>query len=345
MNKIEYYTKSRPHVVLLGAGASCAAIPNGDKNGKRISAMNGFIDKLGLAGIICGIRLHTTSGNLEDIYMELDERSTKEEDCRIAKDALEKSISDYMSKFEIPDSPTVYDFLILSLTSKDIIATFNWDPLLVQSYLRVQRFTTNLPEMVFLHGNVAIGYCEKDNVIGNIGATCKCGRALQPIKLLYPIKKKDYSSEIAIEKSWKTLQNAMRVAYMVTIFGYSAPKSDVEAISMLRTAWGSADDRNLEEIEIVDLRSEEDIILSWEEFIHTHHYSCHKSFFTTSLGRFPRRSCEAIFDMLMASRYLNGNMGFSPDMSFLDIYNFINPLIEEESVKRGTHAILNNPYV
>lgn len=48
----EYYMKSRPHVVLLGAGASCAAIPNGDKNGRKISAMNGFIKKLGLTDIL-----------------------------------------------------------------------------------------------------------------------------------------------------------------------------------------------------------------------------------------------------------------------------------------------------
>lgn len=39
-----FMTKSRPHVVILGTGASCAAIPHGDKNGKKISAMNGFID-------------------------------------------------------------------------------------------------------------------------------------------------------------------------------------------------------------------------------------------------------------------------------------------------------------
>lgn len=36
----EELMKKRPHVVILGAGASCAAIPNGDKNGKKISAMN-----------------------------------------------------------------------------------------------------------------------------------------------------------------------------------------------------------------------------------------------------------------------------------------------------------------
>ncbi len=35
--EFEYLMKRRPHVVILGAGASCAAIPNGDKNGKRIS--------------------------------------------------------------------------------------------------------------------------------------------------------------------------------------------------------------------------------------------------------------------------------------------------------------------
>ena len=47
IEEYEYYMKNRPHVVILGAGASCAAIPNGDKNGKRIAAMSGFIDKLG----------------------------------------------------------------------------------------------------------------------------------------------------------------------------------------------------------------------------------------------------------------------------------------------------------
>ena len=40
----EYYMKNRPHVVILGAGASCAAIPSGDKYGRKISAMSGFIE-------------------------------------------------------------------------------------------------------------------------------------------------------------------------------------------------------------------------------------------------------------------------------------------------------------
>ena len=71
---------------------------------------------------------------------------------------------------------------------------------------------------------------------------------------------------------------------MVTIFGYSAPKSDVEAITMLKKAWGAVKDRNLEEIEIVDLRDENEVIQSWDDF---------------TIGRCSRRSCEATFDRLM----------------------------------------------
>ena len=44
-NEIERILKSFPHVVILGAGASCACIPNGDKNGLKITAMNNFINK------------------------------------------------------------------------------------------------------------------------------------------------------------------------------------------------------------------------------------------------------------------------------------------------------------
>ena len=50
---------------------------------------------------------------------------------------------------------------------------------------------------------------------------------------------------------------------MITIFGYSAPKSDVEAIAMLKKAWGSVDDRSLEEIEIVTHSS---LLISYKFF-------------------------------------------------------------------------------
>lgn len=138
--------KNRPHVVILGAGASCAAIPSGDKFGRKISAMSGFIDKLGLNKVISKVSIRTESDNLEDIYMELDERSKKEPDCNAVKIELENVIRDYMSNFILPDEATIYDFLVLSLTSKDLIATFNWDPFLVQAIARAKRYTNNIPQ-------------------------------------------------------------------------------------------------------------------------------------------------------------------------------------------------------
>ena len=349
MNRInfqeyEYYMKNRPHVVILGAGASCAAIPSGDKNGRKISAMSGFIDKLGLNKIISKVSISTVSDNLEDIYMELDERSKNEPDCNAVKTELENVIRDYMSGFELPDEPTIYDFLVMSMTSKDLIATFNWDPFLVQALGRAQRYTNNIPQVAFLHGNVAVGYCSDDNIIGNVGSLCRCGKELKPMKLLFPIKKKDYSSDEAIAKSWKQLCNALERAYMVTIFGYSAPKSDAEAVAMLKQAWGSVEDRNLEEIELVDIRDEQTVINSWSQFIHTHHYSYHTSFFDTTLARCPRRSCEATFDRLMNCIWLDGSKGFKAGMSFPDIDKMTYMLIAEEKQNEGMKKALSNPY-
>jgi hypothetical protein len=39
---------------------------------------------------------------------------------------------------------------------------------------------------------------------------------------------------------------------MVTIFGYGAPKSDTEAVDLMKAAWGKVSDRNLEQVEIID---------------------------------------------------------------------------------------------
>ena len=344
VEEYEYYMKNRPHVVILGAGASCAAIPHGDKNGRKISAMSGFIEKLGLKDIISKVKLNTTSDNLEDIYMELDDRSKDEQVCNDVKNELENVIRSYMSEFQLPDEPTIYDFLVMSLTSKDLIATFNWDPFLVQAIARAQRYTDNIPQVAFLHGNVAVGYCAKDNIMGNVGRMCRCGEPLKPMKLLFAITKKDYTGDIAISKSWKQLKNALEKAYMVTIFGYSAPTSDAEAVDMLKQAWGAVNDRNLEEIELVDIRDETEVLDSWKQFIHTHHYSYHTSFFDTTLARCPRRSCEATFDRLMNCMWLDGSKGFKEGMSFSEIDEKTEKLIIEENENRGKNMPLSNPY-
>lgn len=39
-------------------------------------------------------------------------------------------------EIQIPERPTIYDQLLLNLRPKDLIATFNWDPLISQAYKR-----------------------------------------------------------------------------------------------------------------------------------------------------------------------------------------------------------------
>jgi hypothetical protein len=109
--KYEQEMKSKPHVVILGAGASCAAIPNGDKNSRYISAMNGFMKKLGLDSLLTDITLNTSSDNLEDIYMELDERSKSDTNCLQIKCKIKRLIQKHLSNM---NSRIYRQFMIFS---------------------------------------------------------------------------------------------------------------------------------------------------------------------------------------------------------------------------------------
>ena len=60
---------TRPHVVILGAGATVATIPNGNKYSNPCSVMHGFIHNLGLDTILASVKLNTKSENIEDIYI------------------------------------------------------------------------------------------------------------------------------------------------------------------------------------------------------------------------------------------------------------------------------------
>lgn len=99
------------------------------------------------------------------------------------------------------------------------------------------------------------------------------------MKLLYPIKHKDYSKDAGIANSWDCFRQYLNKACMITILGYFAPKSDVESLDMMKRAWGKVDDRKLEEIEIRDIKDENDAKESWSDFINTDHYSYHTHFF------------------------------------------------------------------
>lgn len=324
--------KSRPHVVLMGAGASVAAIPNGDKNGMKTSVMHGFIEKLGMSEIISDLKLETDSKNLEDIYAEI----AGKPEYKNIRDELDNRIRDYFSSFEIPDSPTVYDYLLLSLREKDLVATFNWDPLLIQAYQRVSKITSKLPDLAFLHGNVLVGYCLDHKYGGNLDNICpECFKPFNPSRLLYPITQKNYNDDLFTADNWKALKYYLSKAYLVTIFGYSAPKTDVEAVDMLKEAWGVAIERNMENFEFIDIQDEDALISTWSEFVHTHHYSYTTNFFESSLAKFPRRTIEELFDRTQNCHWTSSENPFTQSMTFSDLRNIVGNLVLEEEKHSG----------
>lgn len=319
-DEYEALMKKRPHLVILGAGASVAAIPHGDANGKKTSVMNGFIDMLNMRDLFKDIRLNTSSENLEDIYTELSQRS----DCSDLLGVLNDRIYNYYFDFQIPHTPTIYDYLLIALTKKDAVASFNWDPLLLQAYQRVSKITKDLPELIFLHGNVYVGICKECKRGGFIQLNCPdCGKNFQPVPLLYPVANKNYDDDIYIRDSWNALRWYLKGAFMLTIFGYSAPKTDSAAVAIFKDAWGETEKRALEQIEIIDIKPETELVETWNDFIHTHHYEIHSSFFDSFIAKFPRQSCEKFFDMAFNCEWLDGSQGIKENTSFKELERYV----------------------
>lgn len=326
-NDYQRLMKSRPHVVILGAGATMAAIPDGDANGKKSSGMNDFIEALGMTEIIKGIELKTSSNNLEDIYSELHGRP----ECDATREELERRIREYFSELQLSSQPNIYDLLLLALRKKDLVATFNWDPLLLQAYQRACKITKNLPDMAFLHGNVLVGYCRIHKRGGILTARCReCREPFQPAPLLYPVAHKNYAADPYIEDNWKALRKKLKRAYLVTVFGYSAPKTDSEAIALMKDAWGALEERTLEDFEFIDKREEEGLIESWQEFVHSHHYRVCSDFFSSSLAQHPRRTTVELFDRTMECMFTEALRKFVPGMSWDEIRLLIGELTKEE---------------
>jgi len=289
---------NRPHVFILGAGASFAAFPNGDKKGRRLPLMHNIVDIVGLKPILQAARIHYKAQNFEALYSTL--VATGQHPQLV--NTLEQRIAEYFFAMELPDDPTLYDQLLLSVRPKDVVATFNWDPFLVQAWRRNYHSERKGPHLLFLHGNTAIGYCmeHKPLGVGNRGFVCtRCGKPFQDCRLLYPVAQKDYTTDPFISKSWDLLRMAMKNAYILTIFGYSAPESDLEAVGLMKQAWGDPSARQLEEVEIIDIKPEAELRKKWDPFILGHHYRTCASFYDSFTANHPRRTCDAMWRMLM----------------------------------------------
>ena len=316
----------RPHLVILGAGATLAALPNGDKNGKTIPLMNNLVSTVNLEPILEKHSVKVETDNFESLYS-----SIYESNPTLAQE-MENKIYNYFSSLQITDELTIYDYLILFLRKKDCIATFNWDPILIQALARnaptLDSYGLEPPKILFLHGNTQLGVCSNRCSVGPIEEKCdKCNQKYIRSPLLYPIAKKDYSKDSFIDNQWKRVQDVLEKSYLLTIFGYSAPDSDQEAMELFKKGWGNKEDRKFEEIEIINTGKKDLHIKKWKNLIHTHHYRYKTDFFQSLMAKYPRRSCECFFQQSLQCNRLVSNTVPKND----DVYNFLNPLMCKES--------------
>lgn len=314
-----------PHVVILGAGASLAACPKGDKYGKKLPLMNSLIPTLGLEEDLK--ELKPLFGDFEKLYTTLHQQDK----YQTLRKEIERKTYNYFYSMEVPDTPNLYDYLILSLRKKDVIATFNWDPLLLQSWRKHVKFMPHLPHILFLHGNVAVGTCRQCGTNGYMYTKycSKCGHFLIPTQLLYPVTEKEYNTDLFIKQQWNTLHQFLEISYYVTIFGYSAPKTDVEARKLMLQAIQSNRSKAFAELDIIDIMPKEEVEENWHDFFYSHHYGIDKYLQDNQLFYYPRRSCDA-----HASAYLmNSPWSYNKFPSFrtiFEMHRWIAPLIEEE---------------
>ena len=262
--------------------------------------------------------------HFEEVYSRIHEKGNM-----TIIDELDAAVRSYFSLLALPDQPTLYDYLVLGLRPKDLIVTFNWDPLLPQAYKRWRHLGKALPQLAFLHGNVEVGVDREKKAFGFMSDRRYSCHTLEPTSLLYPVEHKDYNADPFIAEQWRMTTDYLTEAYFVTVYGYSAPTTDVEARALLLKAWRDNPTRELVEICIVDIREPEEVKASWSDFIVRTHGSASKDFSYNLLMRHPRRSCEA-FAFATLQQDLWREDPFPTECSLDDLQSWIKPLIEEE---------------
>lgn len=172
--------------------------------------------------------------------------------------------------------------------------TFNWDPFLFDAYQR-NRYALRLPEIVLLHGNVRIGACGQHDSWGARNERCsECCQQFTDVPLLYPLTQKNYSSNPYIRSNWDAARSLFSEAFTTTIFGYSAPVADADAVGLLRQAWMERSARTFQHIEIIDIASESLLHERWSPVTPTLDCRVVTAFEQSMISRWPRRSCEAL---------------------------------------------------
>jgi muconolactone delta-isomerase len=187
-----------------------------------------------------------------------------------------------------------------------------------------------MPQLAFLHGNVVVGFCADCRRCGWHDDTCDgCGASFTPSPLLFPTRDKDYKSHLFIANEWALLEDKLANAYFVTVFGYSAPSTDVAARDALLKVWSSNPAREIAEIELIDTKPRDELHQTWADFITRSHYITTDRFLQSYACWHPRRSCDALYAATMMNQPFKE--GWLPEFSSVgELRTWVDPLYREE---------------
>lgn len=309
-----------PHVVIIGAGASIAACKK-DKFGKEVPVLKNIHHILGLTSELN--KYGFTDSEMADFELLYSNIYGKKEYMALAA-FLEENVRNYFKELVIPDEATYYDYLILSLTSKDAIISFNWDPFLMQAYRRNLK-VGSLPELLFVHGNVGVGVCYKCKKIGYADTLCPvCLEDFSDMPLLFPVGKKDYDNHPVIQFQWEGAKYYLSRAAGITVYGYGAPQTDIEAVELMKTAYTDSNVKDIAPFTIINTESaKEEQLEKWKEFFDSEMMLYCESIEESLLWRNPRVSLENLFDARLQQHPREIQRPFSKFSTLLELQEFV----------------------
>ena len=131
----------------------------------------------------------------------------------------------------------------------------------------------------------------------------------------------------------------MESACIITIWGYSAPKSDVEAKRIMLNAFSSVY-RPLDQIEVIDIADSTTIYDTWRPFAenNNYHLKIYKSLLDSLISEFPRRSVEGYVKRNIEGWWNNPLVQLKTCVSFDELSQLFEPLLANE--KQGNYDVV-----
>ena len=112
---------------------------------------------------------------------------------------------------------------------------------------------------------------------------------------------------------------------------------DVVSIHITTRVKGKRVRRCKQIIEIIDIEGEKELSETWQDFIHTHHYDVTKDFYKSSIGLFPRRTCEAEWNYSIPEKpEFYPQNPIPKNLGFEGLWDWYGPLLRAENKRAQT---------